>query len=196
LTSWFGGRLFPGERTTTTFTIENPTNSTIQVKIKPEKLELIKRTQFNGTTNVLLQDPILNKTDVFRPNYVHLEDIKQFEDLASFYDEPEQIPDDASLMILNVNFPFSTFMNKTDDLYANDLRISSLYLYDWHDKNNKTEITSDELSLVNRGGSWGTVQEIRVSDPNSKIENTPVVGIYPVPKKYSSCLVYWGEHHR
>ncbi|MFB3096478.1 MAG: S8 family serine peptidase [Nitrosopumilaceae archaeon] len=187
LTSWFGGRLFPGERTTTTFTIENPTNSTIQVKIKPEKLELIKRTQFNGTTNVLLQDPILNKTDVFRPNYVHLEDIKQFENLASFYDEPEQIPDDASLMILNVNFPFSTFMNKTDDLYANDLRISSLYLYDWHDKNNKTEITSDELSLINRGGSWGTVQEIRVSDPNSKFENTPVVGIYPVPKKYS----YW-----
>jgi len=41
--------------------------------------------------------------------------------------------------------------------------------------------------LVNRAGSWGTVQELRVTDPNEKFEGTPLVGIYPVPTRYS----YW-----
>ena len=61
------------------------------------------------------------------------------------------LPDDSSLLVLNVNFPFSTFMNSTADVYADDLKISSLYLYDWLDNNNDTKITSNELSLVNRG---------------------------------------------
>jgi len=78
-------------------------------------------------------------------------------------------------------------MNKTSDLYADDIKISSLYIYDWIDNNNDTKITSDELSLVNRAGSWGTVQELRVTDPNEKFEGTPLVGIYPVPTRFS----YW-----
>ena len=65
-------------------------------------------------------------------------------------------------MILNVNFPFDQFMNSTADVYADDLKISSLYVYDWIDNNDDAEITSDELSMVSRGGSWGTVQELRV----------------------------------
>ena len=90
-------------------------------------------------------------------------------------------------MVLNVNFPFETFMNKTDDIYANDLKISSLYLYDWNDKNEDNDVASDELSMINRGGSWGTVQEIRITQPNEKFEHTPLVGLYPVPTRYS----YW-----
>jgi len=39
--------------------------------------------------------------------------------------------------------------------------------------------------MVNRGGSWGTVQEIRLSDPAEKFENEPIIGVYPVPKKFS-----------
>ncbi|SVB73801.1 uncharacterized protein METZ01_LOCUS226655, partial [marine metagenome] len=50
---------------------------------------------------------------------------------------------------------------------------------------NDTEITSDELSLVNRGGSWGTVQELRITEPEEKFEDVPVVGVYPVPSRYS-----------
>ena len=90
-------------------------------------------------------------------------------------------------MILNVNFQFDDFMNNTADVYADDLKIASLYLYDWIDNNNDTKITSNELSMVNRSGSWGTVQELRVSDPNEKFEGTPLVGVYPVPTRYS----YW-----
>ena len=90
-------------------------------------------------------------------------------------------------MILNVNFKFHDFMNSTSDVYADDLKIASLYLYDWLDNNNDTKITSDELSMVNRAGSWGTVQELRVSEPNEKFDGVPLVGVYPVPTRYS----YW-----
>ncbi|MGQ0638517.1 MAG: S8 family serine peptidase [Nitrososphaerota archaeon] len=186
-TAWFGGRLYPGERTFATFTIENPTNRTLDITITPQILELVKRSQYNSTTEVHLQDPLLNKSGVFRPNYLPLENIAEHKDLPSFFQKPAPIPDDASLMILNVNFPFSNFMNATEKIYANDMKISSLYLYDWDDKNSDGNVTHTELSMINRGGSWGTVQELRVSEPNSKIKNIPLVGVYPVPTRYS----YW-----
>src|SRR3989338_8218036 len=186
-TSWFGGHLLPGERSTAMFTIENPSDNKLEIEIKPQIFKLIKQIQFNGTTEVRLKDSILNKSDTYIPNYVSLTGVKGNNTLFSNFNETNPIPDDASLMILNVNFPFNEFMNKTDEVYANDMKISSLYLYDWNDKNNNTKIESDELSMVNRGGSWGTVQEVRVSQPTSKFTNTPVVGIYPIPTRFS----YW-----
>ena len=183
--SWFGGHLYASQRTTTTFTIENPTDETINVSIRPQTLDLIKSTQFSGTTEVKLQDRILNKKDSYRPNYIPLSDVREFSDLGSFFDDGEAIPKDADLLILNLHFPFEEFMNKTNDIYAEDLQISSLYVYDWIDGDNNTRITSDELSMVSRGGSWGTVQELRISEPASKFEGTPIVGIYPVPTKFS-----------
>jgi subtilisin family serine protease len=186
-TTWFGGHLLPGERSTTTFTIENPSSEPLEISVMPEKLELIKKNVFDGQTIPRQQDPILNKSGTYAPNYIRLADVKEYNSLATYFDDTKPIPDDASLMILNVNFPFDNFMNKTDAIFANDIKISSLYLYDWMDKNNETLISSDELSLVNRAGSWGTVQEMRISDPNSQFEDTPLVGVYPVPSRYS----YW-----
>ena len=105
----------------------------------------------------------------------------------NFLIKKKPIPDESSLMILNLNFPFIDFMNSTSNVYADDIKISSLYIYDWLDNNNDTKITSDELSMVNRAGSWGTVQELRVSEPNEKFDGVPLVGVYPVPTRYS----YW-----
>jgi hypothetical protein len=187
MTSWFAGHLLPGDRTTTTFTIENPTNDTLTINVKPQTLSLITKTQFNGTTDVRQQDSILNNTDTFIPNYVKLSDVTSQTELSEFFNEQNPIPDESSLMILNLNFPFADFMNNTSDVYADDLKISSLYLYDWIDNNNDTKITSDELSMINRAGSWGTVQELRVSEPDEKFEGVPLVGVYPVPTRYS----YW-----
>ena len=161
---------------------------------------MIERSELDGITEVQLQDPILNMSETYRPNYVKLTDLP-IENLQTdcfvadgycVQDSPKSnltatIPADASLMVLNLRFPFDTFMNQTDTAYADDMKISSLYVYDWKDKNDDAEISSDELSLVNRGGSWGTVQEIRLSNPSEKFDNEPVVGIYPVPERYS----YW-----
>ena len=165
--------MLPGEKTTTIFTLENPTNKSLDIKIDPVTLELIEKLQMDGVTKVHLQDPVLNGTGIYRPNYIKLSDIGKDEpsDQTSVYKQPNQpsvINPDSSLMVLNLNFPFSTFMNQTDSVYADDLKISSLYIYDWKDKNKDNEISSDELSLVNRGGSWGTVQEVRVSNPAEK----------------------------
>jgi hypothetical protein len=187
MTSWFAGQLLPGDRTTSTFTIKNPTNDTLTVNIKSKNLSLISKTQFNGTTIPRQQDSILNKTDSFIPNYVQLSDVNKHAELGDFFNEQNPIPDNSSLMILNVNFPFTEFMNSTTNVYADEIKISSLYLYDWVDSNNNTKITSDELSMINRSGSWGTVQELRVSEPREKFEGVPLVGVYPVPSKYS----YW-----
>jgi hypothetical protein len=185
-TSWFAGRLEPGERSSTYFTIENPSNRTLLVQIEPQQFQLVKKSEFNSTTKPKLQDPLYNKTGTYRPDYIKLTDVKQHPTLSSYY-ENATIHEDASLLVLNLNFAFSDFLNKTEKQYASDTKIASLYLYDWADKNNDNNVTSNELSMVNRGGSWGTVQELRVSEPNSKFENTPLVGVYPVPTRYS----YW-----
>jgi len=182
MTSWYGGRLSPGEETTTTYTIENPNNYPIDVTIKPETLRLIDKLQMSGITQPHLQDPILNEPETYRPNYIKLSDIPAEHRISN---ETSIINPDSSLMILNLHFPFDVFMNQTDTTYADNLKISSLYVYDWKDKNTDDEISSDELSLVSRGGSWGTVQEVRISDPLEKFENEPVIGVYPVPKIFS-----------
>ena len=182
MTSWYGGRLNPGEESITTYTVENPNNYTINVKIKPETLNLIERLQVSGITEPLLQDTVLNEPETYRPNYIKLSDIPAEHRISN---ETSIIHPDSSLMILNLHFPFDTFMNQTDTTYADDLKISSLYVYDWKDKNTDDEISSDELSMVSRGGSWGTVQEIRISDPLEKFENEPVIGVYPVPNIFS-----------
>ena len=136
----------------------------------------------SGITEPLLQDPILNEDETYRPNYIKISDIAAEHRIAN---ETSIIHPESSLMILNAHFPFDVFMNQTDTNYADELQISSLYVYDWDDKNTDDEISSDELSMVNRGGSWGTVQEIRLSDPVEKFENEPIIGIYPVPQKFS-----------
>ncbi|MFB5612847.1 MAG: S8 family serine peptidase, partial [Nitrosarchaeum sp.] len=184
MTSWFAGHLLPGEHSKTTFTIENPTDKPINISIKPTTISLIKNTQFDGITKVRQQDSILNKSDTFIPNYIKLSDIKKQKELSNLFDD-NSIPPETSLLVLNLNFLFDNFMNKTDVQYANDMKISSLYMYDWIDQNNDTKITSNELSMINRAGTWGTVQELRITEPNEKFKGTPLVGVYPVPTRYS-----------
>jgi subtilisin family serine protease len=182
-TSWFGGRLNPGDVTSSTFKIENPTNKTLTINIIPEKLTLLDKFTYDGTTEPRLQDSYLNKSKTYRPNYIHFENLTSINHLDNDY--TKNILNDSSLLVLNANFQFNHFMNQTNPIYGEDLKISSLYLYDWKDKDNNSEVTSDELSLVNRGGSWGTVQELRVSEPQTHFENLPIIGVYPVPERYS-----------
>ena len=185
-TSWYGGRLNPGDASSASFKIENPTNKTLTIKIIPEKLQLIEKLTFDGITTPHLQDSYHNKSMVYRPNYILLNDLTTPEKIKT--NSSKIIPEDSSLLVLNANFSFDHFMNQTNPIYADDLKISSLYLYDWKDKNDDSTIDSNELSLVNRGGSWGTVQELRISKPIQQFENQPVIGVYPVPERYS----FWG----
>ena len=160
-TSWFAGRLNPGDTVYNTFKINNPTNKTLTIEIFPENLKLIKTLTYDGKTEPLLQDSYHNKSKTYRPNYIAFSNLTLSD--STITKSSENIPEDSSLLVLNANFSFENFMNQTNTMYADDLKISSLYLYDWKDKDENSDISSDELSLVNRGGSWGTVQELRIT---------------------------------
>jgi hypothetical protein len=172
---WYAGYINKGASKEARFMVANPSNKTLTVEVEPTMLELIKQQSINGTTEVRKKDPELNSTEAgYAPNYIDLE--KELD-----------IPEDTELMILKAYFPFEEFLNSTEPVYANSLRIASVYLYDWLDRNEDGEVLASETSLVNRGGVWGTVQEVTVRDPLNRIENTPLLGIYPVPTIYS----YW-----
>jgi hypothetical protein len=42
--------------------------------------------------------------------------------------------------------------------------------------------------MINRAGSWGTVQELRITEPNEQFKGVPLVGVYPTPTRYSYYL--------
>jgi hypothetical protein len=172
---WYAGYVKNGDSAEAKFIVANPSNRTLSVEIEPTMLKLIKQQSINGTTEVRQKDPALNDTKAgYLPNYIDLS--KELE-----------IPDDTELMVIKTYFPFESFLNSTEPVYANSLKISSLYVYDWFDENKDGEVRFNETSLVNRGGTWGTVQEVTVRDPLDRIKHTPVLGIYPIPTIYS----YW-----
>ncbi len=172
---WFAGFVNRGDSAETRFTVLNPSNATLDVKVEPTMLELIKQQSFNGTTEMRLKDPFLNDTESgFIPNYIKLNEI--FE-----------IPEDTEMMTIKAYFPFESFLNTTESVYANSLNIASLYFYDWNDADGDDKVSYNETSLVNRGGAWGTIQHLTVRDPLHRLSNTPLLGVYPVPTVFS----YW-----
>ncbi|MFY3740177.1 MAG: hypothetical protein HMLIMOIP_000606 [Candidatus Nitrosomirales archaeon] len=172
---WYAGYINNGASKEARFMVANQSNKTLSVEIEPTMLELIKQQSINGTTEVRQKDLVLNDTDAgYIPNYINLE--KELD-----------IPEDTELMIIKAYFPFEDFLNSTEPVYANSLRIASVYMYDWLDENKDGKVWASETSLVNRGGVWGTVQEVTIRDPVNRIQNTPLLGIYPVPTIYS----YW-----
>jgi len=172
---WYAGYINKGGSAEAKFVVANPSNRTLAVEIEPTMLEMIKQQSINGTTEVRQKDPVLNNEKAgYAPNYINLK-------------KTLDIPKDTELMVIKAYFPFESFLNATEPVYANSLRIASLYFYDWFDKNKDDKVSFNEISLVNRGGVWGTVQQVTIRDPLDRIKNTPLLGIYPVPTIFS----YW-----
>ena len=187
MAGWYAGMLEPGGSSTATFTISNPTSSEISVSVEPRQISEISRTEYSGTTKPRQVDPTSEEEGEFVANYVSLSDVREHGELADFFDPPDPVPDGSDLLVLGLRYGFSDFMNSTTEMYADDIGISSLYMYDWTDADNDTRIEWEEIELVSRAGVWGTVQELRISDPASRFSGEPLVGVYPVPTRYS----YW-----
>ena len=186
--SWFAGMLHAGGRATASVEIRNPSNETLVVAVEPQRLGLVRADAYGAVTEPRVLDADLNGTDLYAPNYIRLADARHHGTVASFLDgSAGLVPAVADLLVLTVRFSIDGFMNASSDEYAGDLSIASLYLYDWDDENGDRTPSSSELSMVSRAGSWGTVQEMRVSNPSSEFDATPLVGVYPVPERYS----YW-----
>lgn len=170
---WFGGHIAQGQSVSADIIIENPTSRDIEVNVSSAIEKLVARYEVQDTTKLFEVDPTHDKKEYgFAPNYHNVTEMIG-----------GGIPD-ADLMVARVNFPFSSFLNSTE-LFGNHLRIASLYSYDWRNADGNNNATFDELTMVTRGGAWGTTQELRVGDPASKFKGTPLLGVYPVPTVFS-----------
>lgn len=169
---WFAGYIPQGGSASTEIVIENPSTQDIEVQVTAAIEKLVARYEIQKTTRPFETDPVYDSAEFgYNPNYYDIREIGQ-------------IPDNADLMVARTTFPFETFMN-TSEVYADNMRIASLYAYDWIDSDGDGKVSYTETSMINRGGSWGTVQELRVSDPADKFKNTPLIGVYPVPTVFS-----------
>ncbi len=169
---WFAGYVGQGNSSSTDVVIENPSTKDMEIEVIPSIEKLVARYEIENATRPFEKDPVHNSTEFgYDPNYYNINEIGG-------------IPENADLMVARLTFPFESFMNTTE-IYGDYLRIASLYAYDWADSDDDGKVSYTETSMINRGGSWGTVQELRISDPNEKFENTPVIGIYPVPTVFS-----------
>jgi subtilisin family serine protease len=169
---WFASYVGQGDSASTEIMIENPSAEDTEVEVTSAIEKLVGRYEIHNATRLFEKDPVHDSPEFgYDPNYLDINEIGG-------------IPDDADLMVARLTFPFETFMNTTD-VYGNYLRIASLYAYDWADGDKDGKVSYTETSMINRGGSWGTVQELRISDPNEKFQNTPLIGVYPVPTIFS-----------
>lgn len=169
---WFAGHIPQGGSASTEIVIENPSAQDIEVQVTAAIEKLVARYEVHQATRPFEKDPVHNSEEFgYNPNYYDISEIGP-------------IPENADLMVARTTFPFETFMN-TSEVYADHLRIASLYAYDWADSDGDGKVSYTETSMINRGGSWGTVQELRISDPAEKFKNTPLIGVYPVPTVFS-----------
>jgi hypothetical protein len=169
---WFAGYVEQGKSASTEIVIDNPSAKDMKVEATAAIEKLVGKYEIHNATRLFERDPLHNSSEFgYDPNYFNINELGG-------------IPDNADLMVARLTFPFETFMNTTD-LYGNYLRIASLYAYDWADSDKDGRVSYTETSMINRGGSWGTVQELRISDPNEKFKDTPLIGVYPVPTIFS-----------
>lgn len=186
VTPWFGGYVEPGGTSSAEFTVTNRSAEPLEVSVSAVRPQVVQQSSVRGVTEPRVSEPggEEGEEEAYVPNYVPLSQVREFAQLGSFY-EPVGIPEGAGMLVLNANFGMDQFM-ADDEQYADRLSIASVYIYDWHDDGDG-RVSSDELAMVSRGGSWGTVQELRIGDPASRFSGVPLVGVYPVPGKFS----YW-----
>lgn len=192
MTSWYGGHVEPGGSSSAAFTVSNTSDAPLEVSVSALRTAVILQSSATGTTVPRTLPAGADEESGYEPGYVRLSEVREFADLGSFY-EPLRVPEDAGMMVLNVAFDMDQFMDGEAEVYADGLSIASVYIYDWQDRDGDGRMDQDELAMVTRGGSWGTVQELRVSDPSSAFSGVPVVGVYPVPETFSFWTGATGE---
>jgi len=184
LGKWFAGYVSKGSNKSALFTVVNNSDSRLDLIIRPTTLKLITMDEVKGKTEPRIRDERFNTDDYgYIPKYVsiNLDDDNK--------NNKNKNKKDADLLIAKLHYPFETFMNTSRDaIYANELRIASLYAYDWIDKDGDGKVSYDETAMISRAGAWGTVQQLLISEPFKRIKGNMLIGIYQVPKVFSFWL--------
>ncbi len=162
--SWFAGYLRAGSSSTATFTVSNPTASSLPLNITSTTFQQIKEVSFSNVS-IPGSSVFINLTKATGP-----------------------IPNSADMMIVNEVFPFSSWMNSNlTQYYANDITRLRLQVFNWNDQNHNGIPDQNETALINTGYAWGNGEQARVTSPTMKFSGTPLLGVYQNPN-YDS---YW-----
>jgi hypothetical protein len=177
LSKWFAGYVSKGSSNNKSalFTVVNNSDSRLDLIIRSTTLKLIAMDEVKDKTEPRVRDEKFNTDDYgYIPKYV------------SINLDDNNNKRDADLLIAKLHYPFETFMNTSKDaIYANELRIASLYAYDWIDKDGNGKVSYDETAMISRAGAWGTAQQLMVSEPFKRVKGNMLIGIYQVPKVFS-----------
>ena len=162
--SWFAGIVRPGESSSAVFTLTNLDDTyDMDVSLTPVTYELINSTMLTNTT------------DLTDPSYV----LK----LA-----PEDIPEDADMMVVYLNMSFS------------DVWCGPLYLYVgiWNDTNGDNLMDETEVTLISYSANVGPTQEARVATGLSYLragDGVPVIylrqGWWWRPLNFTLTIEFW-----
>ncbi len=176
LSKWFAGYVSKGSSNnkSAVFTVVNNSDSRLDLIIRSTTLKLIAMDEVKDKTEPRVRDEKFNTDDYgYIPKYVSI----------NLDDNNKR---DADLLIAKLHYPFETFMNTSKDaIYANELRIASLYAYDWIDNDGNGKVSYDETAMISRAGAWGTVQQLMISEPFKRVKGDMLIGIYQVPKVFS-----------
>jgi subtilisin family serine protease len=162
-TAWYAGTVSQGNSTSATFVVDNPSNSKLDLSVGSSVLRLVASYSYSN-----MSDPSLRGV----PAYFNLTEIVG------------PIPDDTTLMIVRLDYPFESFYNKTVTPYGYPSNLLYLYAYDWEDTNLNGKVEWNETALVNYGYNWGNSQEIRVSHPTQKMKHEKVIGVWEATPLY------------
>jgi hypothetical protein len=161
--SWFAGCVPAGKSAAATFTLMNPSLSSVNISIQPTSFQLIKSVTFHN-----ISDPTLG----LKPKYFNLTAIAG------------PIPSDVSLLIVKLTYPFEKFYNSTATPYGYPSNLLYLYAYNWNDANHDNLVQINETSLVNYGYNWGNCQEVRINNPQAKMPHSQLIGVWQATPQY------------
>jgi len=162
--SWLAGSVLPGGTSSSTFTLLNPTAQQLQVSVSSTSYKLLGSSNFSRVSTPG-QSTFINLTKAIG-----------------------RLPSNVDLMVIREDFPFGAWYNSSASRYYVDaVTRLRLQAYNWRDLNHDGQVQTGETSLINTNYAWGDAEEVRISSPNLKFTDTPLLGVYQNPK-YDS---YW-----
>ncbi|MHA1712279.1 MAG: S8 family serine peptidase [Candidatus Freyarchaeota archaeon] len=166
--SWFAGVVKPGSSVRAIFTIENPTDDRVRMKITPVVHKQVGATlTYEGSTYNLTEAGLVGW-------------LEGYGDLIVM--DKTLIPSEAELMVVSLTVPYQYF--DSDGNYTFDRRFR-IWVLDWSDTNGDGVVDFDETYNLNYGYNVGTTSEARVGFPLQRIKGTPVLWVSQVAGEVS-----------
>ncbi len=162
--SWFAGDMAPGNLSSASFLVRNPTASAFSASLSTYTFKLFGQASFSNVSTPG-SNLFINLTKAMG-----------------------RIPVGTDLIVFREYFPFNSWYNSSvSHYYVDSVTRLRLQVYNWKDLNHDGKVQIPETALINTDYAWGDAEEVRISSPSVKFAGTPLIGVYQNPKLDS----YW-----